>query len=202
MYKKIDARGLTCPLPVIKAKEAIENSGENANIEVLVDNEIAAQNLQKLANQKNCGLKINKISDKEIHVFLTSGEGLQETGSEEVCKRVKNNDNTAVVFSSQYMGNGNDELGAILVKSFIFAITKQDVLPKTLIFYNGGAWLTTEGSKVIEDIKALEQNGTEIITCGTCLDFYGIKDKLAVGSVSNMYEIAEKMLKAEKVIRP
>ena len=99
------------------------------------------------------------------------------------------------------MGHGNEELGKILMKSFIFALTQLDDLPQTILFYNGGATLTTEGSQSLEDLKTLEAQGVEILTCGTCLDFYGLKDKLAVGQVSNMYTIVEKLNNADNIIK-
>ena len=86
------------------------------------------------------------------------------------------------------MGSGNDELGAVLMKSFFFAETQLDTLPDKILFYNGGAKLTVEGSDCLEDIRILEKEGVEILTCGTCLDFYGLKEKLAVGAVTNMYD--------------
>jgi selenium metabolism protein YedF len=107
-----------------------------------------------------------------------------------------------VVINSRTMGTGSDELGGILIKSFIYALTQQDELPKTILFYNGGAYLTCQDSPVLEDLQSLEAQGVELLTCGTCLDFYGLKDKLAVGNVTNMYVIVEKQAKADKVIRP
>ena len=100
------------------------------------------------------------------------------------------------------MGIGNDELGKVLIKGFIFAVTQLDTLPKTMLFYNGGATLTAEGSDSLEDLRSLEAQGVEIMTCGTCLDYYGLKEKLAVGSVTNMYSIVETMANAGKIIRP
>ena len=88
------------------------------------------------------------------------------------------------------------------MKGFLFAVTQLDELPKTMLFYNGGATLTTEGSDSLEDLKSLEAQGVEIMTCGTCLDYYGLKEKLAVGTVTNMYSIVETMDQATKVIRP
>ena len=109
---------------------------------------------------------------------------------------------TVVAVSSDKMGSGNDELGKVLMKGFLFAVTQLDELPKTMLFYNGGATLTTEGSDSLEDLKSLEAQGVEIMTCGTCLDYYGLKEKLAVGTVTNMYSIVETMDQATKVIRP
>ena len=104
--------------------------------------------------------------------------------------------------ASDRMGEGNDELGKVLAKSFIFAVTQLEELPKTMLFYNGGATLTCEGSDCLEDLKSLEAQGVEIQTCGTCLDYYGLKEKLAVGSVTNMYSIVETMAGAAKILRP
>ena len=100
------------------------------------------------------------------------------------------------------MGNGEEQLGKILMKSFIFALTKQDQLPETILCYNSGAYLTCEGSDSLEDLKSLEAEGVKILTCGTCLNFYGITDKLQVGEVTNMYVIAEKMTQADLIVQP
>jgi selenium metabolism protein YedF len=107
-----------------------------------------------------------------------------------------------VVLSANVMGTGEEKLGKTLMKAFVFALTKQDVLPETILCYNTGAYLTCEGSESLEDFRQLEAEGVNIMTCGTCLDFYGIKEKLAVGTVTNMYDIVETMEKAKSVIRP
>lgn len=100
------------------------------------------------------------------------------------------------------MGEGKEDLGKVLIKGFIFALTQLEELPKTILFYNGGAKITAEGSESLEDLKTLEAQGVEIMTCGTCLDYYGLKEKLQVGTVTNMYSIVETMNNADKIIRP
>jgi selenium metabolism protein YedF len=110
--------------------------------------------------------------------------------------------NTVVAVSSDAMGRGSDELGQILMKGFLYALSQLEELPKALLFYNGGAHLTTEGSPSLEDLKNMEAQGVQILTCGTCLDYYGLTDKLAVGGVTNMYSIVETLAAADKVIRP
>lgn len=100
------------------------------------------------------------------------------------------------------MGRGNEELGKVLMKGFIFAVTQMETLPETMLFYNGGATLTTEGSDSLEDIKSLEAQGVTIKTCGTCLNYFGLTEKLQVGEVTNMYDIAETLSKAGKVVKP
>ena len=107
-----------------------------------------------------------------------------------------------VAVDTDAMGRGSEELGRTLMKGFLFAVGQLPELPKTILFYNGGARLTTEGSDSLEDLKKMEAQGVEILTCGTCLNFYGLTDKLAVGSVTNMYTIVEKLAGAGKVIKP
>ncbi len=106
-----------------------------------------------------------------------------------------------VAIGSAEMGNGDPKLGKILMKSFLYSLTQLDALPQTMLFFNGGVRMTTEGSESIEDLKALEAQGVEILSCGTCLDFYGLKDKLRVGGITNMYVIAQTMAEASNVVK-
>lgn len=196
----VDARGVACPLPVVKTKKAMEALEKPEMVEVLVDNEIAVQNVTKMASSSGGKVTSEKLGEKEYKVTIAM-EGAVEAGEEAACIPDAR-DNMVVVVSSDRMGSGNDELGKVLIKGFIYAITQLDKLPKTMLFYNGGATLTCEGSDSLEDLKSLEAQGVNIMTCGTCLDYYGIKEKLAVGSVTNMYVIAETMAGADKIIRP
>ena len=107
-----------------------------------------------------------------------------------------------VVLASDKMGEGAEELGKTLLKAFIFSLTQQEKLPRTVLFYNGGAFVTCDGSASLEDLHKLEALGVEILTCGTCLNFYGLTEKLRIGTVTNMYVIAEKMLNAGNVVKP
>lgn len=107
-----------------------------------------------------------------------------------------------VVLSSNLMGQGDDTLGKVLMKGFIYALTQQDILPETVILYNSGAFLSSEGSDNLEDFKELEAQGVEILTCGACMKHYGLEDKLKAGSVTNMYEIVERMAAAKLLVRP
>ena len=202
----VNAIGDTCPLPVVKAKNAIKELGGSGTVEVLVDNEIAVQNLAKMAQQKGYGCKSKKVSSNEFHVTLEIGEAAAATGVEdipEVCAVVPAAQKKVVVaINSNRMGHGHDELGTVLMKGFIFALSQQDVLPSAILFYNGGANLTIEGSASLEDLKNLEAQGVEILTCGTCLNYYNVSDKLAVGEVTNMYSIVEKLTGADLVVMP
>ena len=201
MMLKVDARGDACPLPVVKAKKALSELKGAGQVEVLVDNEIAVQNLTKMAQQKNYQYSAEKLADREYRVLFTVGEAAAPTEEAPVCAPDARTD-TVVAISAAVMGDGSEELGKTLLKAFVFALTQQDRLPKTVLFYNGGASLSCEGSPMLEDLKALEAQGVEILTCGTCLNFYGLTEKLAVGSVTNMYTIVEKLTQAGNVVKP
>lgn len=202
--KLVDARGLACPLPVVNTKEAIKELGGQGTVTVLVDNEIAVQNLQKFAVQRQFGVSAHKKNDSEYEVVIRLGassapESARET---EPCVPDQRTGGLVVAIGSEAMGEGAGKLGRILMKSFLFALTKQDILPETLLFFNSGAFLTSSDSDSLEDLRTLEAAGVRILTCGTCADFYNIKEKLAVGGVSNMYEIVEILEHAKSVIRP
>ena len=197
----VNAMGDNCPIPVIKTKKAMAALTGPKTIEVLVDNEIAVQNVTKMASSSGGKVTSEKLGDAEYKVTIEMEGAPAADGAEAVCAPDAR-DNTVVVVSSDRMGSGNDELGKVLIKGFIFAVTQLDTLPKTMLFYNGGATLTTEDSDSLEDLKSLEAQGVEIMTCGTCLDYYGLKDKLAVGTVTNMYSIVETMAKAGRIVRP
>ncbi len=208
--KVVDARGLACPLPVVNAKKAVGEFKENGTLTVLVDNEIAVQNLQKFAAQRGLSASGEKKAEKEyevtIQVSVDAGSAaatVSEAEEEDVnCIPDSRKKGMAVILSANVMGGGDEKLGKTLMKAFIFALTKQDVLPETVLCYNSGAYLTCEGSDSLEDFKVLEAEGVNIMTCGTCLDFYGIKETLAVGTVTNMYDIVETMERAKLIIRP
>lgn len=209
----VNAMGDACPIPVIKTKKALQELSGAGEIEVLVDNETAVRNVTKMAETSGASVTQEKLGEGRYRVLVTVGEGgADNAGMEAVsddslescsCGEQESvQGDTIVVVSSDKMGEGDEELGHILMKSFLFAVTQLDQLPAKMVFYNGGAKLTVEGSAALEDLKSLAEQGVEIMTCGTCLDFYGLKDKLAVGTVTNMYSIVETMQQAGRVIRP
>ena len=204
MEKNIDCKGMACPLPVVNAKKAAEELNAGDKLTVLVDNEIAVQNLTRFAEHKGFDVCAEKKAEKDYAVIMTvSGTAPEAAGEEEVaCVMDSRRKGMLVVLSANTMGAGDAKLGTSLMKAFVFALTKQDQLPDTIVCYNTGAHLTCEGADTLEDLKLLESEGVTILTCGTCLDFYGLKEKLAVGSVTNMYDIVERMEKAAQIIKP
>ena len=204
MEKIIDCKGMACPLPVVNAKKASEELGAGDVLTVLVDNEIAVQNLTRFAEHKGFAVSAEKKCDKEYAIVMKiSGAVAEETKEEEIaCVVDSRRKGMLVVLSANVMGAGDVKLGTNLMKAFVFALTKQDQLPDTILCYNTGAYLTCEGADTLADLKLLESEGVTILTCGTCLDFYGLKEKLAVGGVTNMYDIVERMENAAQIIKP
>ncbi len=198
--------GKICPVPVIMTKKAIKENPDNEDILVKVDNEIATQNLAKMAEQLGIKIKTEKIASSNYTVlFCISGNSRNlNLKKEEPCDcKLSNNSakDYAVILGSDEMGSGDKEFGKKLLEGFIYSLTEQDVLPKILICYNSAVNLTTVNQKTIEDLKTLEENGCEILSCGLCLDFYGLTEKLQVGKITNMYRIAE-IMRTEFIVRP
>lgn len=202
MEKIIDARKMACPLPVVNAKKAAEEMNEGDVLKVIADNETAVSNLKRFAGYRGFEVTGEKTGKDEYLVTMKiSGSGISsESDIETVCAPAM--DDMLVVLSSDTMGTGDEKLGRTLMKAFIFALTKQDRMPSGILCYNRGAFLTCEGSESIEDLKILADEGVEILTCGTCLDYYGLREKLSIGSVTNMYDIVDMMETAGKIVRP
>lgn len=208
--KRIDARGMQCPQPVIEAKKALKDMKDEW-LEILTDNEIAVKNLTKMASYLNLETRYQQVDPRCFCVEIKAGnpseealgvmwEPAAETAGKPEGKPAERN--TAVVIAADHMGEGDEVLGRLLLKGFLYALTELEDYPKTLIFYNSGAYMTVSGSDSLEDLKKLEAEGVEILTCGTCLKHYGLGDKLAVGGVTDMYTITETLTAATTVIRP
>ena len=198
----VNAMGDKCPIPVVKTKKAVEGLTADETVEVLVDNETAVQNVSRFAQSMGFAAQSEKLGEGAYRVCFQAAKGADAPAAEDFCSCAAPKKNTVVVVSSDKMGEGSDELGAVLIKSFFYALTQQDELPSTVIFYNGGAKLSVEGSPVLEDVKNLAAAGVKVFTCGTCLNFYGIKEKLAVGEVSNMYDIVSMCSGADLIVKP
>lgn len=191
----IDARGLACPKPVIETKKAIEIIN-NGKVKVIVDNYIAKENIIKLSRSMNLEFNILKEEDSFIEIEIIKGEFLENITEE------KSNDieNSCVFISSDKIGEGDIELGKILMKGFVYTLTETKPYPKYIILVNSGVNLSTGNEDTIENLKKLENFGVEIVSCGTCLDFYNLKESLKVGRVSNIYDILEIMKNTDKTI--
>jgi selenium metabolism protein YedF len=197
---KVDALGKACPLPVIETRKALK---EHEVVETLVDNEIATQNLAKMAKQLGCQYEMKQDGPAHYTVVITRDGAApvpEETAEPEYT--CNTSDEYIVVINSPMMGVGDEKFGRNLLKTFIYTLSEQDVLPKRVVFYNGGVPLVTKDSESLEDLQTLADKGVEIYACGACLNFYGLTEKVAVGEITNMYRIIEMMRTANRIVRP
>lgn len=191
--KIIDCSGLACPKPVIMTKKEMDSiaSGE---FEVIVDNVAARDNVSKYVKNEGHSCTVTE-KDGKFSIIVKKEECVSCN------KLIDDNDNLVILIGSDKFGQGDEKLGNALMKSYLYALTESDKKPKTILFANSGVKLTTKYSEVLESLKVLVENGVELLSCGTCLDFYGLKEKLVIGSITNMYTIVDKMNNAANTIK-
>lgn len=200
MKKTIDARGKACPQPVLMTKDAIE-SMEEGIVTVLTDSEISKDNVVRFATSQGCKAAV-ETKGEIFTVKVTKGKTPEKGKGDETSPEAGKASNIVVYVHTNTMGRGDDDLGSILMKGFIKTLKDVDPKPSKVIFVNKGVFLTTTGSELINDIKTLEEMGIEILSCGTCLDFFHRKESLEVGLASNMYDITSAFMQADKVVMP
>jgi selenium metabolism protein YedF len=202
MTEMVDARGLACPQPVIQTRKAME-LGEQ--VVTLVDNDTARANVERMARKAGWDVSVVPEGD-EFHITISQGSPSRQTEptSEDVAVATGGAELASgplvLVVGADTMGRGEAELGNILVRGFFHTLGEVAPLPETIIFFNAGVKLACEGSPVLEDLCALEAEGIEMLVCGTCLGYFELTDGLAAGQISNMYDIAETILGAGRVV--
>jgi selenium metabolism protein YedF len=186
----VDARGMACPQPVVLTKKALEKAD---SVTVLVDNETAAQNVSRLAKNQGCQISFEQRGDCTV-LHLSGKTGRDRDSSERTAKK------TVLLVGSSTLGRGEEELGHVLMRSFMHTLGETEAPPQEVIFINSGVKLVSEGSEVLDDLRELEKRGLDILACGTCLGYYKLKDAVKVGRISNMYDITSALLEADRVI--
>jgi selenium metabolism protein YedF len=189
MSGEVDARGLPCPQPVINTKKALEEI-EEGTLTVLVDSAESRENVRRFAQSQGCQVEITERDGAFCLAITKKGTG--RTSSKKV--------NDVFFITSDQLGTGDKGFGEKLMINFINTMGEAASRPAKVIFANSGVRLTTEGSGVLETLRRLEQGGVEITSCGSCLEFYHLADKLRVGMVTNSYEVVETLISAVKVI--
>ncbi|MBU5678199.1 sulfurtransferase-like selenium metabolism protein YedF [Alkaliphilus sp. MSJ-5] len=201
MNKEVDARGMNCPMPVIHTKKALE-SINNGKVTTIVDNEVAKENVSKLAKSMDLKIDIKQNQGNYyIDIFKNQQTGVVGVEALDVKYGTNNKKDLVILISKNSLGEGSEELGILLMKSYLYALTEVTPYPKSILLLNGGVKLAIEDSEVVEHLRSLESNGVEVLSCGTCLDYFKIKDKLAVGGISNMYTIVERLNNASNTIK-
>ncbi|MDY6853631.1 MAG: sulfurtransferase-like selenium metabolism protein YedF [Thermodesulfobacteriota bacterium] len=197
MKNTIDARGLACPQPVINTKKALEEIEEGI-ITVIVDNVTSRDNVRRFAKSQGCTVKIDE-KDGEYHLDIAKGFICDIESSPQ---NAKEDSNIIIYINSDAMGIGDEELSRTLMDAFLKTMIIAEPQPSKLVFVNSGVKLAIEGSDMVGYIKEMEKKGVEVLLCGTCLNFYGLKEKVQVGAVSNMYDIIDLLMEADRVISP
>ncbi|MEZ5001206.1 MAG: sulfurtransferase-like selenium metabolism protein YedF [Bacteroidales bacterium] len=205
--KIVDTKGLNCPEPLIMTKKALKEVAEGESLVVITDNETSLGNLKRFLTDNHTPFTLE--SEGKVHTLtVTRGSNdFSASQPENYCEvTIKSNPAAGkdyiVVFSSERMGEGNDDLGMMLTRSFITTLIESDRLPDSIVFYNSGVRLAMESSFVIEGLKTLQEKGVKLLLCGTCVNFYDIKKDIRIGIISNMYEIAGAMMNAGRIIKP
>ncbi len=193
---EIDCRGLNCPIPVVNTKKYFDALESGVGVTV-VDNEVAKNNVAKFAQGNGFNYEIEEREGNLYYITITKGE---VTVEELNLKNSKEKEETfTIVVGSDKLGNGDDKLGTALIKSYLFALSEAEVIPTNLVFLNAGVKLVVEGALTLDSLKRLVERGVNVQSCGLCLDFYGLKENLAVGEISNMYAIIEMMNKGKTI---
>jgi len=199
----LDLKGKACPLPVVETRKAflgLDQDSEEAIITVYLDNPAACTNVTRFAESQNFIVSQETHPNETFTLTITKGFSCELPTPEPPHSELLST--YLVYIDNCCMGSGDEKLGSILMKAFLKTLPELNTLPKTIIFVNNGVFLTTIDSPELETIKSLESAGCTILVCGTCLDFYHLKDKLALGQVSNMFEIATLLTGSDKVVTP
>ena len=190
---EIDARGLPCPQPIIKTKKALAEMGEG-RITVLVDSPESRENVTRFARSEGCEIAVREEAGV-FYLDITRGEAVEVKDKSEAVS------GDVILITSDQFGVGEARLGEILMKAFLNTLWDYDPKPAKILFINSSVRLSIEGSEVLETLRLLEKKGVQILSCGTCLEYYNLTDKLGVGLVSNMYSTVDALVTAGKVIR-
>jgi selenium metabolism protein YedF len=202
--KIVDTRGKRCPAPIIETKKALKESPAGEVFSVLTDNKTSFLNVSRFLTDN--GIRFTVTESSSVWTFEVNNETgrTDTTPAEDYCNTGTNHGNGgyAVAVTSEFMGQGDDKLGKLLIRSFFVALSVMEELPSVIVFYNSGVKLASEGSDVKELVTELESRGVEVILCGTCVDYYGLVNDTSFGKTGDMYQILQKLAAAGKVIRP
>ena len=201
----VDTKGQLCPAPLIATKRALKETAVGDSFKVQTDNHISLKNLSRFLNDNHTEFSVDEEEEVWTLTIKKGKADVTETRPEDYCAVEIphfSRGNFVVVISSDKMGEGDDELGRILMVNFIKAVKDLDVLPGKMVFYNKGVTLGSDDSPVAEDLRELEKMGVGLLLCSTCIRYYSLEEKVKSGSLSNMFEIAQIMASSGSVVKP
>lgn len=206
----VDTRGTLCPQPLILTKRAIDALADGVEVVVLYDNETAKSNLLSFLSELNLTATQGTTTEGLPAIFFTTQGGALPANAPSAeaincpipTPTAAKSGNYVVAISSHLMGEGDDKLGTILMRAFINTLPEACALPSHILLYNSGIKLALEGADTVATLQQLVERGVKVIACGTCLDYYEVKEQLAVGNIGNMFVIAEALIQAHHVVKP
>ncbi|RLD55217.1 MAG: sulfurtransferase-like selenium metabolism protein YedF [Bacteroidetes bacterium] len=199
--KTIDVKGMACPLPLIETKKALKEIEEGESLKVIIDNATSVINVLRFLEDN--GVPVNKTQNGNITELIVNKQDsdIENAEVDEYCSiDLPADNNFVLVFAKNRIGEGAEELGKMLVNGFLNTFKEMEKLPQKVIFLNSGIDLVLKGSPTIPILKEYEKQGVELLACGTCLEFYNKVDEVAVGRVSNAYDILNATINAGKMI--
>lgn len=203
--RTVDTRGQLCPAPIIATKKALREAIKEETLRVLTDNQTSLNNLTRFLSDNNTQFSVEENGGGWV-LTITKSEGeeilsVPENYCTDAIPHLSKGD-FIIVFSSDKMGEGDEQLGGLLMNNFIKAIRDMDELPGKMVFYNSGVKLGTDDSEIAAQLREIEKMGVSMYFCATCAKFYSLEEKIKVGVLSNMFEIARLMAAAGKIIKP
>ena len=193
----VDARGLSCPAPVLQTKAAIEETNPDF-LSVVVDNEAAKQNVIRFLASQSYSATVEQKGNE----FIINGRRAEVVQIEKHPQTELDHETKKIMImvATDRMGRGDDALGKKLIINFVKTLKEMGPELWRLVFVNNGVKLTIEGADTLEDIQDLEKEGLQVLVCGTCLDHFNLLEKKQVGETTNMLDIVTAMQLADKVI--
>ena len=203
--RTIDTRGQECPAPIIAVKKALREAKEGESFQVFTDNQTSLENLSRFLTDNRTGFTVEESAGFWTLTVTKKESGQNLTNAGEYCNTEIphfTKGDFIIVFSSDRMGEGDEELGKLLIINFIKAIKDLDHLPQKMVFYNNGVKMGSVDSGVSGYLRELEKMGVDLLFCATCVKFYNLEEKIKIGILSNMFEIAQVMASAASIVKP
>ena len=205
--KTVDTRGLTCPAPLIKTRQGLNEAAPDEDVQVLIDNPTSLSNVKRYLTDNRLNFTVREEGGLST-VTVSRGEKSELRANEaEYCTPAavavtSGRKVTVVAVTSDKMGSGDDDLGTKLMVSFFRTLVMLEPAPDAVVFYNAGVKLATDDSPVLDHIRELAEKGVSVYLCTTCINHFGLRDHLPVGSFSDMYQILNVLKDADHIIRP